>query len=363
MFPSPSKAPRLREPASPRGAPGGGRLRAVGLWGLLAVAVAGALWPVRLPAATSSPMAADRPSLLFAGEDVAALQRVELRLAFDRPGTLSVQRVDLGVDAAGARVEETWGTTDASLDAGLYVTPKGFPFDPADERRSFPFTVTVDPSVLDRARWAGLRFTFQPEGDGEPTSVTVPVYALPPVGFDATGGEVALDDVGLTQSRAFTMIDRLLPDLPLVLGHGPGRASAALEARGDLPASVEVSYGFRRLNPLSWLPFIGDASRPYRSGADLVFLLPGERATDGATTRVGTTDGPRFEALPFVGFVRVTATARAIVDGAPGDAVTASHTVLVFPWSESLLLVGLVVGVRLRRSRGVRRDQIGRAHV
>ena len=192
MFPSPSKAPRLREPASLRGAPGGGRLRAVGLWGLLAVAVAGALWPVRLPAATSSPIAASRPSLLFAGEDVAALQRVELRLAFDRPGTLSVQRVDLGVDATGARVEETWGTTDASLDAGLYVTPKGFPFDPADERRSFPFTVTVDPSVLDRARWAGLRFTFQPEGDAEPTSVTVPVYALPPVGFDATGGEAAL---------------------------------------------------------------------------------------------------------------------------------------------------------------------------
>ena len=73
MFPTPSKAPRFREPALPGGARGRSRLRAIGVWGLVAVGTVAALWPVRLPAATSSPIQANRRSLLFAGEDVAAL--------------------------------------------------------------------------------------------------------------------------------------------------------------------------------------------------------------------------------------------------------------------------------------------------
>ena len=341
-------------------------IRVVGsivFWTLTALGAVAALLPIRSESTPPMLLPAE-PSLTFSGYDLASFREVSIDVAGGLEGTLRVVPVDLAVGPDGVREEVDFGSTDLSLAEGLRITPESFDYAPGDAAQRFGFTVVIDPATVDRTRVAGLRFVLQPNADGASvTSVTVPLVAVPgPEDALPTGpppGRVELTDLDVRQDGAWTLVDRLLPDLPAIVGHAPGVAVAELTGNAVhvmSGATVEIAYD--RVNPLSILPFIDDdRSTPFRTTVEEGFLLPGERlgVSADSTSLFGAT-APR-EALPFIGIVRVTATARGTVEGIAQDTASETTTIVVFPWTEVLFLVALGGALRKRRQLLLAREQ------
>lgn len=260
-----------------------------------------------------------------------------------RGGTAGVLRLRL-VDAAGGG--------DDVVGRVLSVSPASFIYDPDAGDRAFIATIALVAGAPEEPIAAALvaRLSSADAGGEEQASVTVPVIASADgdlAGSFAPGAlRVAIDDLSF-EKAPFTIVDRLLPDLPGIVGHGPIGAVVTVRNAGSAVLEARVTWAYRRVGPLDL--FRGGEPPTLSYGGTSRLLLPGGTFTDDGSSRIDLSGGP-FEALPLIGFVRVTATVDGGLEGATAQAVTGSRVILVFPWSE--VLVASVAWVVYRRRFG-----------
>lgn len=301
----------------------------------------------------------------FIGDNVNKLS-VTVTLSGGEPGTLFLEMVDASISPTGGWLAVPYGSTPETLQGVLTIAPPTFEYRPSAGEQRFTASLVVDRSQINSVLLGSLRATVKPDlGDSEGLTVTtvgaVEIQVLAaPGGADlealpASRPALGMDELSIQQLEPWSPVDRLLPDLPWVVNHGPIGVAAMGRNIGTLMLDSRVTYEFTRLSPFALLtgaspaPVLRVENRPR-------YLLPDAPFTDLTTSLIPVEGAPSVDSLPFIGFVRVTATAKGGLAGVEAEPVARSRTFLVFPWKEALFL--FVVWLfqrewRHRKGRGV----------
>lgn len=333
-----------------------GRLAAVFAGALLIIAGSDRLVAAQIPSLTLTVEPA-RLEFLGTGEG----QTVRVTVSGGSAGVVTLTLYDAIADAQGRWREEPYGTSDATLAGTLALSPTSFRYDPGDAPQVFEALARLPAGPVDRPRVGSLIVTVGPEITGgalvvQQAAVQVQVLATP----DAVGvgvlppGSFSLDvgDITVRQGRPFSPIDRLLPDLPRVVGRGPISTSVRVSNLGTAIVDARVNWEFDRVGPLGLFSSAINPTPYVRVGLSPRYVLPGQRFTSEGSSTARFDAGP-LDAMPFIGLVRIVAKVEATLGDVPVASGVATRTVFVFPWGEALA-IGLVwLGVRRLRRRTI----------
>ena len=319
--------------------------------GSLLAALALVALPLVASAQTAQPMVSLEPSALaLVGATGPQVFRVTVQGG--SAGTLSLSLRDAVVGADGAATDAPSGTSSDSLAGTLEIVPSSFDYLPTGEPIAFTGSVTLSAGAVDRPRFGTLVAELTSSDGAVVAASRVAVVAVPGARAIATLPEgtfaIAVDDLDLAP-EAFTFVDRILPDIPGVIGHGPLTTIATTRNVGTAAVDTRVAWEYHRLGLAD---LFSPESQPTLSvGSGTRFVIPGEVAATEGSSAITLDAGP-FDAVPLVGFVRVRATVTWDLAGVAGsrEGTTVSRTVFVFPWSE--VLAALLVWSAWRRRFG-----------
>lgn len=332
---------------------------------LLILAIAGAAFQAA-PAMASEPatLTVGPTRAEFIGEGLTGEVTVTVTVSGGVAGTLALTMVDAAIDPRGGWLTVPYGSTPQTLDGVLTFEPSSFAYVPDGDRQRFNTVLSVDPALVTAPLFGSLRATLEPdESSGGGISlvtqgaVEIQVVAAPSAGsledLPAAAAALRLDDLSIFRPDPWTPIDRLFPDIPWLVNHGPVTVTATGANTGTLFLDSRVTYDFTRLSPLAVVlggdgPTFTVINRPR-------YLIPGSTFTDVMFSVIEIEGAPPVDAMPFIGFVRITATASGLLSGVEAEPVSISRTVLVFPWKEALFLFLVWLGQREWRHRRGRR--------
>lgn len=273
------------------------------------------------------------------------------------PGKITARMFDAVVGAPGKGWERVaYGSTTNTLEGFVEFSPESYDYIPNGEQE-FTWELTADPAGGDRPRWGEFVITIEPDVEPGPTEAVVnAAAAIQVVAFgDASETDLRLELSGLRveQRRPWTVVDRLLPDIHRVIGHGPANLIATGRNSGDAFLDERTIFEIRRVSPLTLLPgFSGSLPGPVlRVSMRPRYTLPGQTFSDSTTSIIPLDNGTQVDALPFIGFVRVTAIATGRLGDIEAEPATISKTILVFPWSEFLFFFVVYLAQREWRHR------------
>lgn len=273
------------------------------------------------------------------------------------PGEVTAVMFDALVQPGGYGWRRVpYGSTPNSLEGVITITPPSYDYVPSGGEQEFTFTLTADPAFADRARWGSFVITLvPPEASADEVAVAAAV-GTQVVAFgelESTESALALDSLSVAPRDAWTIVDRLLPELPMVIGHGPAVLTASGRNTGETFLDEVTVFEIRRVSPLSLLlpsrsadvgPILRVSMRPR-------YTLPGQAFTDSTTSLIPLEGGSRVDALPFIGFITVRAIATGSINGIESEPRAITRTYLVFPWSEFLFLFVVYLAQREWRHR------------
>ena len=303
---------------------------------VIVIAIAGAAFQAALAMASEPATLIVGPTRAeFIGDGVGSEVVVTVTVSGGQPGTLALQMVDAAIDPNGGWLTVPYGTTPQTLDGVLSVTPESFDYVPNGDRQRFNAILSVDPSLVTEPLFGSLRATLEPdtEANGGISLVTqgaveIQVVAAPSAadleGLPAAMPALRLDDLALYRPDPWTFVDRLFPDVPWLVNHGPVTVAASGTNIGTLFLDSRVTYDFTRLSPLAVLtggtgPTFTVVNRPR-------YLIPGAGFTDIVSSLIEVEGAPAVDAMPFIGFVRVTATVNGLLSGVEAAPSTVSRT-------------------------------------
>jgi hypothetical protein len=261
-----------------------------------------------------------------------------------QPGTVQAELLDAVVREGGyGWTSVRLGSTPNSLQDAVVFTPDHYDFVPNGSEQEFTFTLTVDPAAADHPRFGSFVVTLTPPDPDSGSVAIATAVAIQVVAFGpptTAGLALELEDLGIVQESAWTTVDRLLPDIPGVIGHGPAVLTATGRNAGEVFLDERTVFEVRRVSPLSVLPWFGgpDPAPILRVTMRPRYLLPGQRFTDSTSTFFQLENGGTVDSLPFIGFVRITATATGTLNSIEAEPASITRTVLVAPWSEMLFV-------------------------
>lgn len=336
---------------------------------LVALAIAGAAL-VAAPAMASTPSSVTvGPTRVdFLGEDLAKPVTVSITIAGGEPGTVNLQMYDAVIDPLGGWRSVAYGSTESTLDGVLMIEPSSFSYSPGDEPQGFEATLSVDPSLVGAPLLGSLRVSVTPgagqTGVSQVGAVEVQVLAAPSgttlEDLPTATAQLVLEGLVIRQMSPWTPVDRAFPDLPWIVNHGPVFVSALGQNTGSLVLDSRVTYAFTRLSPLAVAT--GSGGPPvFKVDNRPRYVLAGAPFTDTTTSLIPVDGSPSIDSLPFIGFVRVSATVTGELVGIEAEPVTISKTILVFPWKESLFLFVVWLFQREWRHRKGRKVHSGDA--
>lgn len=341
---------------------------------LLAIGMLGAaLWAAPSARSEGTRITAGPTRLeFFAGSD-ASSQTIAVTVEGGTAGQVTLRLVDAIIDPSGGWSEAPFGTTPSTLEGLAVLQQDSFPYVPTDAPQEFDAVLSVALEAIDGPRFGSVIVSVVPETtEGDPGAtvtqigaVALQVLAAPDEGSleDRPDLEAALafDGLAVRATTPWTPVDRLLPDLPGLVNHGPVEVAARGRNVGSVVLDQRVRYEFVRLNPIELLT--GGEPNAVLTIENLpTYLLPGQRFDDSARSRL-VVDGVEtgIDALPLVGFVRIRATATGSLAGLSADPVSREITVLVFPWKEAAFLFVVWLFQREWRHRSGRRVHAGEA--
>lgn len=330
-----------------------------------AAVVAGALCLVAMGAGLGS---AQSPNLTLAVEPArleffgtSAPQIVRITVSGGTGGVVALNLYDAVADAQGNWQDSPYGTSYSTLSGVLDLSPASFRYEPGNEPQVFEAVAVLPEGPVDRPRVGSLIVTVGPEVSGgglvvQQAAVQTQVLATP----DAVGvgvlppGSFSLDlgAIDLTSLRPFSPLDRLLPDIPRVIGRGPVSTSVRVRNTGTAIVDARVTWEFDRVGLLGLLSSDLDPTPYVRVGLPPRYVLPGQRVESEGSSTARFESGP-LDAMPFIGFVRVVAKVDATLGDVPVASSVRTKTVLVFPWAEALVLAAAWLGVRRMRRRTI----------
>lgn len=239
----------------------------------------------------------------------------------------------------------------------------------ADEQQSFTANVSFDADEVDEPLFGSIVATFVPDataGGDVALRVAVQMQVLAAPSADAlddlprSGLALTMGRLTVRQQHPWTPIDAAFPNLPFLVDHGPVVVESQGMNVGDVPLDARTTFEFRRLNVLDLLPGRGTDREPVLTiHRPPKFVLPEQTITDSTSSVARTEGGMSADALPLIGFVRVTARVEGELSGVEARPAALTRTVLVFPWSEATFLFVVWLFQREWRHRKGRKPRLG----
>lgn len=272
------------------------------------------------------------------------------------PAEIKIGMSDVVAGPDGGLVPAPLGSTPYSLGASTAVAPALILVDPSDSVQTFNVTVTVTAAASDPPHLGILAVSLFPRGasDGgsgfvaQGLAMNSTVLTRPPAGGEAAIADakaaLAATDITVKRGAPWTQVDQVIPDLfPALVEHGPVTAVARFTNTGNLILDSTTTFKFASVGPLAWLPGSTETGSNLYTITPLPgYALPGQIMSVDADSLLRAKDASPTDMLPFIGFVRITATTTGTLGALSAQPITQSIVILVFPWKELLALLVLV---------------------
>jgi hypothetical protein len=300
---------------------------------------------------------------------------LEYSVVGPNPATLSVEIVDLGVDAGGNKIPVPLNSTKFGLRGIVKPTLDKTTYIPNGKSQKYRVKITNLVGSLEGVRLGGVKVNLIPQlktksGTQAINMVSAIVVSVGAIqyGFDInefnTQAKIKASDlrfVPVHRTGLLGIID-YIPDIPRIIDHGPADWSISILNIGMQP--LEEFMRWRIVRGTS-TPYKDDVKRysylyAFEAGAHLT--IPDQMFTERTRTvitkntevqsNLRTYAKPtEVNALPIVGIITADAQVHTSFGAFTGATQHFSRTYLIFPWKEVLLIILAYLGYRKARRK------------
>lgn len=300
------------------------------------------------------------------------------------PATLSVEMVDLGVDAGGNKIPVPLNSTKFGLRGIVKPVLSKTTYVPNGKRQKYRVKLTNLVGSLEGVRLGGVKVNLIPKASTKPGAQTINMVSAIVVsvgaiqyGFDIeefnAQAKIEASDYRFVPVRRTGLLGLIdyIPDIPGVVDHGPADWSLAIVNTGMQPLEQFMRW---RIVKGRDIPYTDDTSKyryvyAYESGSHLT--IPDQKFRESTRTillkntevqsDLRTYSKPtEINALPMFGIITADAQVHTSFGAFKGKTQHFSRTYLIFPWKEVTLILLTYLGYR-RARRKIKKSRKERA--
>ena len=291
------------------------------------------------------------------------------------PATLSVEMVDLGIDAGGNKIPVPLNSTKFGLRGVVKPELNKYTYIPNGQKQKYRVKLTSLVGSLEGVRLGGVKVNLIPRASTKSgaksinmvSAIVVSVGAIQ-YGFDIeefnAQAKIEASDlrfVPMRRSGILGLID-YIPNIPFVIDHGPAEWSLSIVNVGQQPLEQFMRW---RIVKGRDTPYVDDVNRykyyfAFESGSHLT--IPGQKFRENTRTVIlkntevqsdlRTYSKPtEVNALPMFGIITADAQVHTSFGAFKGKTQHFSRTYLIFPWKEILLIILTYLGYRRARRK------------
>jgi len=291
------------------------------------------------------------------------------------PATLSVEMVDLGVDAGGNKIPVPLNSTKFGLRGIVKPVLSKTTYIPNGKKQKYRVKLTNLVGSLEGVRLGGVKVNLIPLASEKPGAKTINMVSAIVVsvgaiqyGFDIeefnAQAKVEASDYRFVPVRRTGLLGLIdyIPNIPGVIDHGPADWSIAIVNTGMQPLEQFMRW---RIVKGRKIPYTDDTSKyryvyAYESGSHLTIpdqkfrentrtiLLKNTEVQSDLRTYAKPTE---INALPMFGIITADAQVHTSFGAFKGKTQHFSRTYLIFPWKEVLLIILAYLGYRKARRK------------
>jgi len=291
------------------------------------------------------------------------------------PATLSVEMVDLGVDAGGNKIPVPENSTKFGLRGVVKPELSKTTYIPNGKKQKYRVKLTNLVDNLEGVRLGGVKVNLIPKASAKAGAKTINMVSAIVVsvgaiqyGFDMNEfnaqAKIKASDlrfVPVRRSGILGLID-YIPDIPFVIDHGPADWSLAIVNVGIQPLEQFMRW---RIVKGRDIPYVDDVNRyryiyAFESGSHLT--IPDQKFREKTRTVIlkntevqsdlrAYAKPTEVNALPLFGIITADAQVHTSFGAFKGKTQHFSRTYLIFPWKEFLLIILTYLGYRRARRK------------
>jgi uncharacterized membrane protein YuzA (DUF378 family) len=291
------------------------------------------------------------------------------------PATLSVEMVDLGVDAGGNKIPVPLNSTKFGLRGIVKPVLDKTTYIPNGKIQKYRVKLTNLVGSLEGVRLGGVKVNLIPQESSKPGSKSINMVSAIVVsvgaiqyGFDMTefnaqakikGSDLRF--VPVRRSGILGLID-YIPDIPFVIDHGPADWSISILNVGIQPLEQFMRWRIVKGRDIPYTDDVKKYRYVYASENGSHLTIPDQKFTERTRTVIlkntevqsdlrAYAKPTEVNALPLFGFITADAQVHTSFGAFKGKTQHFSRTYLIFPWKEVLLIILTYLGYRKARRK------------
>jgi len=291
------------------------------------------------------------------------------------PAILSVEMVDLGVDAGGNKIPVPLNSTKFGLRGIVKPELSKTTYVPNGKIQKYRVKLTSLVGSLEGVRLGGVKVNLIPQESVKPGSKSINMVSAIVVsvgaiqyGFDMTefnaqakikGSDLRF--VPVRRSGILGLID-YIPDIPFVIDHGPADWSLSIVNVGIQPLEQFMRWRIVKGRDIPYTDDVNKYRYVYASENGSHLTIPDQKFTERTRTVIikntevqsdlRTYSKPtEVNALPMFGIITADAQVHTSFGAFKGKTQHFSRTYLIFPWKEILLIILTYLGYRRARRK------------
>ena len=291
------------------------------------------------------------------------------------PAILSVEMVDLGVDAGGNKIPVPLNSTKFGLRGIVKPELSKTTYVPNGKIQKYRVKLTNLVGSLEGVRLGGVKVNLIPQESPKPGSKSINMVSAIVVsvgaiqyGFDMTefntqakikGSDLRF--VPVRRSGILGLID-YIPDIPFVIDHGPADWSLSIVNVGIQPLEQFMRWRIVKGRDIPYTDDVNKYRYVYASENGSHLTIPDQKFTERTRTVIlkntevqsdlrSYAKPTEVNALPMFGMITADAQVHTSFGAFKGKTQHFSRTYLIFPWKEILLIILTYLGYRRARRK------------
>jgi hypothetical protein len=291
------------------------------------------------------------------------------------PAILSVEMVDLGVDAGGNKIPVPLNSTKFGLRGIVKPELSKTTYVPNGKIQKYRVKLTNLVGSLKGVRLGGVKVNLIPQESLKPGSKSINMVSAIVVsvgaiqyGFDMTefnaqakikGSDLRF--VPVRRSGILGLID-YIPDIPFVIDHGPADWSLSIVNVGIQPLEQFMRWRIVKGRDIPYTDDVNKYRYVYASENGSHLTIPDQKFTERTRTVIlkntevqsnlrAYAKPTEVNALPLVGIITADAQVHTSFGAFKGKTQHFSRTYLIFPWKEVMLIILTYLGYRKARRK------------
>ena len=291
------------------------------------------------------------------------------------PATLSVEMVDLGVDAGGNKIPVPLNSTKFGLRGIVKPVLSKTTYVPNGKKQKYRVKLTNLVGSLEGVRLGGVKVNLIPREGTTPGSKSINMVSAIVVsvgaiqyGFDMTEfnaqAKIKGSDLRFVPVRRTGILGLIdyIPNIPGVIDHGPADWSISIVNVGIQPLEQFMRWRIVKGRDIPYTDDVNKYRYVYASENGSHLTIPDQKFTERTRTVIikntevqsdlRTYSKPtEVNALPMFGIITADAQVHTSFGAFKGKTQHFSRTYLIFPWKEVLLIILTYIGYRKARRK------------